>query len=177
MPAPRPARGPRRWAATLVIAGFAGLALAAYRGLYPPDEVRVDVRHLPADADFACLVADTPDGSAVMTWAIHKVLPSSIHPGRAIQSDPTGSDGEFRRAVRWEEGRRVGVVTHAGPGWRVAWFGPPKSDRTGRVPLLAGGEWKADYRAADAVEPFPDDEVRRLGLDAYPLPDKPRPGP
>lgn len=135
--------------------------------LYPYDEVVVEVRDVPADTAFVCLVADWPGGPVLMPWSLAKVFPFTMHPDECTVSYRWGGEaGPHRGAVRWASGGRVGVLLGGGPGrWRVAWYEDAAARVRGGSWVFGGGSWRPSLLEAAGEQPLDEAALRGLGLD------------
>src|SRR5262249_10334252 len=148
----------------LVVACVLPLYLA-YLFFHPYNEVTAALQNVPPDTEGLCLLADTSDGPVALRWSLHKLIPFSMHPAKAGLHRLEPGEGRCEFRVRGGSWRRVGVVRGVpSGGWRVAWFGPPKTGPAGRSWLLGGGTWVADLDDADEEEPFPKERLRVAGL-------------
>jgi hypothetical protein len=134
----------------------------------PYDEVQIAIRGLPPDTRIACLVAEGPNGEAVMPWSIHKVFPAEIHPDAGGMSEVQKGESEIVAFVRWINGRRIGILRKADDGnWSVAWFDGRKTSPEERSILFGHGRWNGNWAAAAQVEEWSEAKVRSLGFDYF----------
>jgi hypothetical protein len=143
------------------------LVYRVYLYFHPYNHVGIEVRDMPADTAFACLLAQLPGGPVLMPISLQKVFPFTMHPDHCAGC--YRGDGEIRPLrghVRWVSGSRVGVLLKAkSKAWRIAWFDGAASRVQGRSLLLGGGSWSVSLLDAVREQPLDDAELRALGFD------------
>lgn len=144
-----------------------GVGYGIYLCFHPYDRVDIEVRDVPADTVFVCLVADRSGRPDLMHWSLEKVFPFTMHPDKCIVSERLGSEvGPLRASVRWVSSERVGVLLKATSGrWRIAWFSAADSRVQDRSLVFGGGSWRASLRDAVSEQQFDEGALRAVGLD------------
>ena len=132
------------------------LCINVYYIAYPPDRLKVDILHFPADAVFKCMVVEDDDGFvSCLHWSTPGIVPppTARHPSDCVWSDVQRTEKEtgFHNYVQWKPGRRYGVVTLTTDNrWFVYWF-DPNPDRVFDLETVK-------------PEPVPPYVLRNLGL-------------
>ena len=171
----RPQRGWIKW---LLIGLFfiflllLTLVYAWYLVFNPREVVETRYQNVPSNADFVCLVYDSPNGPQIMDWAIHKIVYDRMSPFNASMSDGQTID-VFTNEVYWtpNASKRVGVLCRTGPSsWHIYWFNTSKAQPAGRTIVFGGGAILFDFQNADQVRPVSQADQQRLGLTSIPYP-------
>ena len=156
----------RRIVGLVLIVVCIAVFYGGYRLFNPYDEVATDIRGIPPNTDFVCLIAETDDGQQAMEWSLAKVLPFSMHPDGCTVSSLLDGETSHRAKVRWVFSQRIGVLCRTSDRqWNVSWFDSPKSQPKNRSFLFGGGSITIDVSNADNTQSITADQLRTLGMD------------
>ncbi len=151
----------RRLVVLAVVGAVTGFV---YFQFHPRDRVAVEIKNIPADTRFLCVVAETDDGMLAMNWSPAKIMPFEMKPGGCTMSYVMGQPAISNRHVMWRFGSRYAVVTRqAEKAWQVHWFQAESVPLQGRGLLLGEGGVSFDILRAK-TEQLPAEVVRELGF-------------
>jgi hypothetical protein len=148
------------------LAIFCGWLLIRYT-CYSYDEVRVTVTDLPADADFVCILVNTPDGPRPMDTSVQDML----SPRRTVSSDQPPpnrtitNDRLHIERYRWVHAARTGILWRTTDGsWRIAWYGPTKVRLGNRDWYSRRSQWNVSLKDADELVNVSPKQVEAMGF-------------
>ena len=155
----------RRIVCIVVVVVCIAVVYGGCRLFNPYNEVTTDIRGIPPNTDFVCLVAETDDGPQAMEWSLAKVFPFSMHPDDCTVSSLLVGESNHHANVRWIFSERIGVLCRTNDReWIVSWFAPPKGQPRDRSFLFGGGSVTIDLSNADTTQAMTADQLRALGM-------------
>ena len=144
---------------------------AAYsyqRYVYPHDEVQIQIRGLPPDISFVCLVATTDIGPVALNWTHTNMLGgrATQHPDHCTMSFiDQNLSGDFIAPLQWIHAQRIGIlIKTTDRQWRVSWFSKDKAELKGHSLLFGRGSVAFDFSNADENEPMSLARLEKLGM-------------